>query len=277
MVSRFRIWGGSLFLVASPLSGCLSSSDDDQDANDTSLQAEGADASAGDEVPQLMPVADPATLDQVVELARAARDLRDVAGIDSASQALFHQVGTSMQVLAGRRQIAGGGGSGTSATPTVPERPEVGDSIAARDGHITADFVFPAAYGTTDLEYRYFVEMMTADGADVRLDGTFGLAFVIPQDLGGAAAAAGQPGAVTGTLDIEYVLLASFEALTVGTCPDGAVGGKGGSLTFDYAITYSGEGLTPQYEAALEQSGQAGGGRLVARFGANCAVIVEGT
>lgn len=243
------------------------------------------------------PVTDQGTIDQGKATATTAVELKAVTGNDSTSQGKIHQVGSSLQSLQGRyqaakAQAAAGGLPGAGSIPTGLEAAalaqeaagEVGGvdgasngTIEFKDGHLTANFKFTAAYGTTNIDYNYIADMMITGETDTNIDGSFDVDFTIAQDLGGAAAMAGQAGAVSGTLNIDYELSASFDAVVVGACPDGSVGGKGGTMTLDYTINYSGEGLTPQYEDALKQSGQAGSGKIVVTYAEDCTVAVEGT
>lgn len=235
------------------------------------------------------PVTDQGTIDQGKATATTALDLKAVTGNDSTSQGKIHQVGSSLQALQGRYQIAKGPAAagalpGAGSIPTGLEAAafaqeaagEIAGGDAAstgtiefKDGHLTANFVFKYGTDMTAVDYTYVADMMITGEADTSIDGAFDVDFTIAQNLGGAGAA--------GTLNIDSELSASFDAVVVGACPDGSTGGKAGSMTLDYTINYSGEGLTPQYEDALKQSGQAGSGKIVVTYGEDCTVAVEGT
>ena len=256
----------------------------------------GLSACGSDEEAKPEPVTDQATVDQGKATATTTLELKAVTGNDSGSQAKIHQVGSSLQSLQGRYQAAQAqAAAGALPTGSIPSGLEAlalaqeaagevpgGDAastgtIEFKDGHLTADFVFKYGNETTAIDYTYIADMMITGTTDTNVDGAFDVDFVIKQDLGGAAAAAGQPGVVSGTLNIEYELSAAFEGVVVGACPDGTVAGKAGSMTLDYNINYSGEGLTPQYEDALKQSGQAGSGKIIVNYAEDCTVTVEGT
>jgi hypothetical protein len=258
------------------------------------LPACGGDDEGGDSV---APVTDQATIDQGKTTATTSMELKAVTGNDDTSKAKVHQVGSALQGLQGRYQqakaLAAAGQVPTGSIPTGLEAAafaqmaeeaaggaggaEVGSngSIEFKDGHFTANFVFSYGNGTTTVDYTYIADMMITGETETTFDGAFDLDFSIVQDLGAAGVAAGQ-GGLSGTISIDYELSATFGAMVVGSCPDGSTGGKGGSLTLDYTIDISGDGVSEQAKQAYAQSGQAGSGRIVVSYAEDCTVTVAG-